>query len=260
MRKEKWLDEALRQIRFFPDRKKVRRELEEHLEDRICEYAEMLEAGGMNADDACKAAEEKAVSSMGDPRETGRQLNREHKPLLGFLWLGSWILVVVMLCVAIGVGVFLCKDNEYILFRNETAASDYDSVRDSYIKNHYGGDENDLEYNVQVDYTVKVVDTKVTFHNFLYDNSIDRLVILLSTEGPGWPSVICNNMTCNGEGFISYMGNTGKEWNPDKRTLTVVEMRDVDKKAETLDVFYDFFGNSFAFEVDIESGVVKEVQ
>ena len=42
MRKEKWLDEALRQIRFFPDRKKVRKELEEHLEDRIDEYAEVV--------------------------------------------------------------------------------------------------------------------------------------------------------------------------------------------------------------------------
>lgn len=260
MRKEKWLDEALREIRFFPDRKKVRRELEEHLEDRICEYAEMLEADGMNADDACKAAEEKAVSAMGDPRETGRQLNREHKPLLGFLWLGSWILVIVMLCVAIGVGVFLCKEKNYVLFQTEYTDEDYDRLRDSYIEQHYGDNPEIMKYNIQADYTVKISETEVTFYNFIYDNNEETLIVLLSSDGPVTLSSVGNMIKCNEESYSILQGRMHNDWELKKQAFYIAQYNDVNSDDKKLNITYNFFGNDFAFEVDIEDSTVKEVR
>jgi len=260
MRKEKWLDEALRQIRFFPDRKKVRKELEEHLEDRIDEYAEMLEAGGMTAEYARRAAEEKAVSAMGDPRETGRQLNREHKPLLGFLWLGSCILVVVMLCVAIGVGFFLCKEKEYVI-QSQYEPSDFLQTRDSYIENHYGENPQDMEYNVQVDWPVMIGDTELTFYNFIYDNRENQLVVLFSSVGPGdimsrFPLFWCNETYSNGLG-----GRTYNSWEV-KKGFYEMYFNEVNKEDRMLTLCYDFWGTNVTFDVDIDTGEVamKEVQ
>ena len=67
----KWLDKATAKIRFGPDRKAVRRELEAHLED-------LREASGLE--------EEAALEAMGDPAEIAEELGRLHKPWLGYLW------------------------------------------------------------------------------------------------------------------------------------------------------------------------------
>lgn len=71
MNEKDWLDTATRKIRFRPDRKAVRRELEAHLED-------LRDASGLE--------EEAALRAMGDPGEIAEELGRVHKPWLGYLW------------------------------------------------------------------------------------------------------------------------------------------------------------------------------
>ncbi len=92
-RKTYWLDRATEQIRFGPDRKAVRQELESHLQDREEHYL----ARGMTDSEAAKAA----VADMGDPEEVARELGRIHSPWWGWLWQGSraalaWMLVMVI--------------------------------------------------------------------------------------------------------------------------------------------------------------------
>ena len=62
-----WLYKATAGIRFKPDRKAVRAELEEHLEDKAMDlrriFPELTE----------EEAWERAVSEMGDPMEIGRR-------------------------------------------------------------------------------------------------------------------------------------------------------------------------------------------
>lgn len=88
-----WCEQACRQIRFRPDRKAVRRELSGHMED---EYR-ALRASGLEEDEA----EQRVLENLGDPAETGRLLNRVHKPLLGWLWLASKVLVILALAAAV---------------------------------------------------------------------------------------------------------------------------------------------------------------
>ena len=96
-----WLDRATVAIRFGPDRKEVRAELEAHLEDKALDFQRIFP-------DLTEAeARERAVSEMGDPMEIGKKLAKVHKPWLGYLWrLSQWALgVVILVLVLTGVNV-----------------------------------------------------------------------------------------------------------------------------------------------------------
>lgn len=93
MNRKYWLDTATKEIRFGPDRRRVRQELEDHILDRM----EAAEAKGLSGYEAEKAA----VEAMGDPEPVARELGRLHRPWLGYLWrLSQVLLVVLTLCIA----------------------------------------------------------------------------------------------------------------------------------------------------------------
>ena len=78
MNEKSWLDTATAKIRFRPDRRAVRRELEAHLED-------LREHTGLT--------EEAALEAMGDPGRIAEELGRIHRPWLGYLWTASRAIV-----------------------------------------------------------------------------------------------------------------------------------------------------------------------
>lgn len=90
---EGWLDTAVKKIRFKPDRKQVRKELEEHIEDKALDLQRIF------PDMTREEAQERAVSNMGDPAEVGKELAKVHKPWLGYAWLASKVLLVFVLTV-----------------------------------------------------------------------------------------------------------------------------------------------------------------
>lgn len=75
--REAWMERALRGLKFPPDRRKVRRELEDHFADRL----DFLQSQGLSP----REAEQAALAALGDPAETGALLRRVHKPWLGWL-------------------------------------------------------------------------------------------------------------------------------------------------------------------------------
>ena len=98
-----WLDTAVAKIRFGPDRKEVRAELEAHLEDKALDFQRIFP--GLTQEEA----QDRAAAEMGDPEEIGKELARLHKPLLGYAWLAS----KVLLGVVIGAGVLLFANRTY---------------------------------------------------------------------------------------------------------------------------------------------------
>ena len=92
-----WLDTAVGGIRFGPDRKAVRAELQAHLEDKTADFRRIF------PDMTGEEAEQRAVEEMGDAAEIGKELARLHKPWLGYLWRASkWIAILsVVLLLAI---------------------------------------------------------------------------------------------------------------------------------------------------------------
>ncbi|MDY3282892.1 permease prefix domain 1-containing protein [Dysosmobacter sp.] len=93
-RMREWREAAVSHVRFRPDRPAIDRELEDHMEDCLLDLRRL----GYPADEA----EERVLKAMGDPAETGRALDREHAPLLGWLWVASrWLVrIAVVLLVA----------------------------------------------------------------------------------------------------------------------------------------------------------------
>ena len=90
-RREQYLDEVLSFVKFKYDHKAIRRELAEHMAD----LKEDLMAEGMDEE----AAEYMAVEYMGDAAEIGRELDKEHHALLGWVWRISKRIVFILLVV-----------------------------------------------------------------------------------------------------------------------------------------------------------------
>lgn len=78
MDRGEFIARVLKEVRFRPDHKSIRQELAAHIEDR----ADWFCGQGMSQEEA----EAKAVLAMGEPSDIGRELNRVHKPVLGWLW------------------------------------------------------------------------------------------------------------------------------------------------------------------------------
>lgn len=89
---EEYLDSVCGEIRTKSVHKQIRAELKEHIDSLVSEYVDN------NMDR--KSAEEKAVLQMGDPKETGAGLNRQHKPKI------EWSLIVLTAMLA-ALGLFI---------------------------------------------------------------------------------------------------------------------------------------------------------
>ena len=90
-----WLYKATAGIRFKPDRKAVRAELEEHLEDKALDLQRIF------PEMTAKEARERAAADMGDPVEIGTELAQLHRPWLGYLWRASQAVLAGALLVSV---------------------------------------------------------------------------------------------------------------------------------------------------------------
>ena len=87
----KWLDTATRRIRFGPDRRAVRAELEAHLEDKALDLQRLFPSLSP------AQAWAQAAADMGDAEEIGRDLARIHRPGLGYAWRISQLALLLTL-------------------------------------------------------------------------------------------------------------------------------------------------------------------
>lgn len=90
-----WLETAVSGIRFKPDRQAVEKELREHIEDKTLDLMRIFP--GMTEEEA----REQALDRMGDPEEIGKELAKVHKPWLGYLWVASRTVLLLVLAVAV---------------------------------------------------------------------------------------------------------------------------------------------------------------
>lgn len=96
---EKYIQELLEQIRCKQAHELVRREIEGHIEEQVCENM----ADGMGREEAV----EEAVRDMGDPVETGVELDRIHRPRIE--WKLVLAVVIISLC-SVAIRYFVARD------------------------------------------------------------------------------------------------------------------------------------------------------
>ena len=98
MNRQEFLRLVSKEIHFIFDRKSIEKELDEHISDSV---EDLIEEGFSKED-----AERIAVEQMGDAKELGKMLNQEHHPILGYLWMTSRVLLILLLIVVIPMGIF----------------------------------------------------------------------------------------------------------------------------------------------------------
>lgn len=123
MEQKSWLDTAVSGIRFGPDRRAVREELEGHIEDKIADFRRIFP--GISDEEA----RVRALAGMGDPEELKLSLAKIHRPWLGRLWTASrwalWVTLLALNLVALGTR----SDYENSL-RGRSGTEVYGPVRD----------------------------------------------------------------------------------------------------------------------------------
>ncbi len=106
---ENWLRDAVKYVKFPPDRRRVREELFEHMLSR---NLELLAQGRSEAEAARLACE-----AMGDPEEVGRALAAVHKPFWGYFLRALRILLILVLLAGIVVMLFNWRGGGFRFFR-----------------------------------------------------------------------------------------------------------------------------------------------
>lgn len=127
MNADYWLDTATSKIRFTPDRKAVRRELQDHLEDRM----EAGKAQGLSPYEA----ETAATAAMGDPVALAEELGRIHSPWWGRLWrLSQWALAIVLLATVFSA---VPRLREYLQYQMYAPPFPFSAEEGSYTREYY---------------------------------------------------------------------------------------------------------------------------
>ncbi len=133
--KNTWLDTAVRLIRFGPDRREVRAELEAHLEDKLEDYRRLF------PDMTGEEAEERALKEMGDAEKIGAALGKLHKPWLGYLWTASRALLAAGFLWLLAIGFFQGED----AFLGDDPRSEWWDT-DGLPRSAVMGDSDDIRY------------------------------------------------------------------------------------------------------------------
>lgn len=91
--KKRFLKDVLDQVNFVFDHGSIRKELLQHMED-LEEHFEPSAHKDLQVDSW-------VIQEMGDARLIGRQLNRVHNPWLGWLWVASQVVLVLMVVISL---------------------------------------------------------------------------------------------------------------------------------------------------------------
>lgn len=87
--KSEYIKKVLKEIYFAFDRKKIKKELMDHMED--------LEIDFLKSENDVERREKLICEEMGDPTEIGKELNKLHNPWLGYIWYFSRLLLIVLI-------------------------------------------------------------------------------------------------------------------------------------------------------------------
>ena len=90
---EEFLEEIISYIKFVFDRDEIRLELKDHMMDKMEYYIESGYGG--------EEAEKLTIKDMGDPREIGVELDKQHNPVIGWIWRITHIAVVLLMIINI---------------------------------------------------------------------------------------------------------------------------------------------------------------
>ena len=228
-----YLQEILSYIKFSFDRKNIKKELEGHLSDKIEYYMER----GYDRD----RAEQLTIKDMGDAGKIGEELNRQHNPVLGWLWMltnAAAVVTGIIFCMVFlsFIGNFIHFDD----FRDEIPASD-------------------IAYQIDVNEKVRIDDRIIHFTGLIQKKNGDINVFYeyydVRLWGTGWTLGNLGEITDdNGNKYISGQGQ--ESGGVIKKGVWTV--KDFSSEADCLNITYDRYNREYQVEIQMKAGKKNE--
>ncbi|WP_353092830.1 permease prefix domain 1-containing protein [Tissierella praeacuta] len=224
---------VLSYIKFSFDREDIKLELESHILDKIEYYMEQ----GYHKEEA----EELALKDMGNPKEIGIQLNKEHNPIIGWIWRITNIAVSIFVIINIFiVGAILLTS---IFSRNP--------IKDI--------PKEDIVYRIDINEKVQLDDTVIKFTNVIYDKEGELHILYRYYDkrlwGGGWSlgtiGIIKDDL---GNEYFSGSGSGGGGIISKRRR----SLRDFPEEAKALIIEYDEYNRKYKIEIPLKVGEYNE--
>lgn len=225
---DEYIDNILSYVKFPFDKYEIQTELESHLLDKIEYYTEAGQT---------EAAEQIAINDMGDAKEIGLELNKQHNPLIGWLWMITQFAVVLFVIVDL---LFVGVPSVMSLFNNNP-------INDIAKSN--------IVYNITVNKTVQLDDTVINFRNVVYEQNGNLTIIYDYYDnalwGPVWSmgsiGIISDNL--GNKYFAGSGGGGGGIKAIVRRTVT-----NFSNEADTLIIDYDQYNRKYRVEIPLKGG------
>lgn len=180
-----FLMEILSYVKFSFDKADIQTELESHISDKLEFY---LQQGY-----GIEEAEQLSIDDMGDAKEIGTELNKQHNPIIGWLWRITNV-IAALTTIIFG---FI-----FILFIGSTFLQG--NLVDEFPKS-------DIVYKIDLKEQVKIDDRVIRFTNVIYDKN-GSMNIFYETYytrlwGTGWSLDYIGEITDNmGNKYITASG------------------------------------------------------
>ncbi|MGI6226785.1 MAG: permease prefix domain 1-containing protein [Peptococcales bacterium] len=160
-------EEFCQRVCSFVKYKRVHKEISKELLDHIEDHVDYLIEQGISKEEA----ERQAIEAMGDPEEIGRELDKQHRPLLG------WILGITNVIKV--VGIMYCLG--VILFTGLIVLISFSPIGSSYDKEHvlYTENLNQKQKAGAITYKLKKIivmdDSTILVRYNTYSDNIDGI-------------------------------------------------------------------------------------
>lgn len=228
-KKEEFLQEVLSHIKFSFDRDDIKSELDSHIIEKTDCYIEE----GYDLE----TAEQMSIRDMGDPKEIGVELNKEHNPVIGWIWRitnGILILFLVFNIFVIGVPFI------FSLFTSNSI----NRIPKS-----------DIVYRIDVNEKVKIDDRVIHFKSVIYEKNGNMHIFYEDYDtrlwGRGWSLGTIGKISDNlgNEYFGGSGGSSGGI-----KSKSVRRLRNFSPEADTLIISYDYYNRQYRVEIPLQAG------
>ena len=229
---ERFLEEIMSYIKFPFDKDIIKKEIYSHMIDKVEYYI------GMGYDN--ELAEQQAIADMGDAKEIGKALNKQHNPIIGWLWKISNVLVIMCILfnlffVGLPIILTLFWDNPV----NDIQKSD-------------------IVYSIAVNKTVQIDDQVITFTNVTYEKNKKLSIIYECYDKGLWRSgwslgnigIITDNL--GNKYFDGSSSSSNGIISKNVRTIS-----NFNNAANTLIISYDSYNRKYKVEIPLKEGEIK---
>jgi hypothetical protein len=223
-----YIKEILSYVKFTFDRADIRAELECHISDKMEYYIEH----GYDEEQA----EQLSIKDMGNAKEIGVELNKQHNPIIGCLWRITNLLAVLTITIFTLI---------FMFFMSSFIKGD---LVDKFPKS-------DIVYKIDLNEQVKIDDRVIKFTNVIYDKNGDMNIYYKSYYtrlwGTGWSLGYIGEITDNlGNKYTAGSGqqNGGIIC---KGVWKVDHFSDV---ADMLIISYDMYNRKYRVEIPLKEG------